>query len=208
MAMVQSWPLDAFYDFPSYSPSANEIRRLVALKDSDTCERRKLELQRRASALDSIRLESPCTFVLREYHLKKRLSEKWVSSPFYTNPQGYKLCLVVYANGTGRGSGTYVSVFVHLMWGEYDYVHKWPFQGEITVKLLDMSNGWWKEDKSILITCTFNQPFPTEYNTRVESGEMKATGRGDSRFISQYDLRRYLTGDGSLHFQISSATSE
>ncbi len=208
MAMVQSWPLAAYYDFPSYSPSANELRRLVALKDSDTCERRKLELQRRASALDLIRLKSPCTFILRDYYQKKRANEKWVSTPFYTNLQGYKLCLVVHANETGLGSGTYVSVFVHLMWGEYDNVLKWPFRGAITVKLLDMSNayGWRKEDKSILIT--FNQLISLENNTRVESGEIKPTGRGESLFISQYDLRRYLTDDGSLHFQISSATSE
>ena len=45
--------------------------------------------------------------------------------------------LRVKAKGQGRGEGTHVSLFVHLMRGEYDNRLKWPFRGHITVKLLN-----------------------------------------------------------------------
>ncbi len=197
-----SWPLDAYYHFSSYSPSADELRLLVALKDSDACERRKLELQRRTSALDSIRLESPCTFVLRDYYQKKLANEKWVSTPFYTKPLGYKLCLVVHANGTGDGSGTHVSVFVHLMWGEYDNLLKWPFKGTVSVEMLDSLKKYKLHSTNI----TFGPHTPQKYSKRVVIGNahMNPNGVGDPQFISHQSLELYIQDDCCLNFHVSS----
>ncbi len=174
------WSLAACYDSPSSSPSANELRRLVTLKDSDACERRKLELQRKASALDSTRLESPCTFVLHDFTQKKRKSKKWISEPFYTNPQGYKLCLSVHPRGCGNGRDSHVSVFVHLMWGEFDYQLAWPFQGEIQIKLLPSK----RRQRPLQNTIIFDECTPQECSKQVEDGEMNSTGLGEPKFIS------------------------
>ena len=66
----------------------------------------------------------------------------YTSLPFFTHPQGYKLCLKVYANGeSGRKSGC-VSIFATLMRGEHDVLLEWPFTGDIMFELLN-----WKKDE-------------------------------------------------------------
>lgn len=61
------------------------------------------------------------------------------SPPFYTSPQGYKMCLRINPNGVEGYSGKCVSVFVHMMRGDYDDFLPWPFQGHIYITLLDQS---------------------------------------------------------------------
>ena len=51
----------------------------------------------------------------------------WYSPPFYYR-EGYKMCLAVYVNGTGKGAGTHISVSVLLVGGEFDDRVKWPIQ--------------------------------------------------------------------------------
>ena len=46
-------------------------------------------------------------------------------TPFYYR-EGYKMCLAVYANGTGEGAGTHVSLSLFLLKGNYDDQLKWP----------------------------------------------------------------------------------
>ena len=64
------------------------------------------------------------------------MDDEWYSPPFYSLLRGYKMYLQVHCNGRGAGKGTHVSVFVHLMRGEFDDKLKWPFRGEVTVQLL------------------------------------------------------------------------
>ena len=55
---------------------------------------------------------------------------------------GYKMCIGVDANGSNTGEGTHISVYLHLMAGEYDNDNlKWPFHGEVTVQLLNQRNN-------------------------------------------------------------------
>ncbi len=121
----RSWPLVAYYDFSSDRTAREELRRLVACKESEPSERREPELQKRVFALDSTRLcvlKKPCTVIMRDFDQKRHSTDReWKSDPFYTKPEGYKMCLSVYANGAGEGRGTHVSAFIRLMWGEYDY---------------------------------------------------------------------------------------
>ena len=79
-------------------------------------------------------------FTLTEFSRHKNLNNQKISPPFYTHPQGYKLCLFVYANGYGSSEGTHVSVSACLMKGEHDQHLQWPFKGTITIELLN-----WKE---------------------------------------------------------------
>jgi len=36
------------------------------------------------------------------------------------------------AAGSGPGKGTHISVYIHLMRGEYDEFLQWPFHGDVT----------------------------------------------------------------------------
>ena len=76
-------------------------------------------------------------FQLPGYASKKEKNERFFSSPFYTHPQGYKMCVVV--NGNGEGEGAHVSVFIMLFEGRYDNQLHWPILGTVIFELL---NSW------------------------------------------------------------------
>ena len=61
------------------------------------------------------------------------------SPSFYTNPYGYKMCLRIYLNGDGMGKGSYISLFLVIMQGEFDALQRWPFKDKVTFVLLDQS---------------------------------------------------------------------
>ena len=73
----------------------------------------------------------------------KRSNAHWVSPPFYTRAQGYKMCLRVTANGQDSGKDTHISVEICLMKGEFDDKLEWPFRRNIVIQLLNQqeSNG-------------------------------------------------------------------
>ncbi|XP_065647117.1 TNF receptor-associated factor 6 isoform X5 [Hydra vulgaris] len=59
------------------------------------------------------------------------------SLPFYTGVPGYKMCLRINLNGIDSGAGTHVSMFVHMMQGEFDSLIEWPFPGSVIFTILD-----------------------------------------------------------------------
>jgi len=63
------------------------------------------------------------------------------SVPFYTGIPGYKMCLRVNLNGVDSGASTHISMFIHLMQGEFDNFLPWPFPGKITLMAVDQSEN-------------------------------------------------------------------
>ena len=63
------------------------------------------------------------------------------SPGFYSSYHGYKMCVRVNLNGVESGHGTHLSVFVHLMRGDYDDMLEWPFTGKITLTIVDQSES-------------------------------------------------------------------
>uniref|UniRef100_H2Y4F5 MATH domain-containing protein n=1 Tax=Ciona savignyi TaxID=51511 RepID=H2Y4F5_CIOSA len=49
------------------------------------------------------------------------------SPGFYTSPQGYRMCIRANLDGVETAQGTHLSLFVHLMKGEFDDLLIWPF---------------------------------------------------------------------------------
>ena len=113
----------------------------------------------------------------------KRVGDTSWSAPFYTGPDGYKLKLVVFANGYSYGTGTHVGVSVRVMKGENDDSLKWPFNSEITIQLLN-----WREDKEHVEKTIDHYNAPLEYRTRVTQGDIAPSGWGIPDFISHGDL--------------------
>ena len=113
----------------------------------------------------------------------KRVADIWVSTPFYTGLAGYKLKLVVFANGYSTATGTHVGVSVCLVKGENDESLKWPFNSEITIQLLN-----WREDKGHVEKTIDHYNAPLEYRTKVIQGEEAPGGLGEPHFISHSDL--------------------
>lgn len=50
------------------------------------------------------------------------------SPSFYSSSTGYRMCLRLNLNGVDSSIDKYISVFVHLVQGEYDDALSWPFR--------------------------------------------------------------------------------
>ena len=129
--------------------------------------------------------QAPTEIIISDYCEKKEANEEWYSSPFYTHNRGYKFRLKVHPNGHGTGSGSHLSVYAQIMRGEYDNELEWPFEGRITIELLN-----WREDKnhhSLMIH--FNRHLdPKGSNSSHAIYRETGTGRGRHLFISLTDL--------------------
>ena len=95
------------------------------------------------------------------------------------------MCLRVVANGVGRGKGTHVSVYVHLMRGEFDDILKWPFHGEVTIQLKKNAPSHYQK------MLPFSDNTPNEHMCKPT--EERNLGWGYGRYLSHADL--YAGGD-------------
>ena len=131
---------------PSYNPTTNtEYLQddCLQIRVSDIVVYSTALLHKTPSWQESLTTnQSVGEFTLTEFSKRKQFNNRYYSPPFYTHPQGYKLCIEVYANGFGDGKGTCVSIFATLMQGEHDQHLQWPFTGEFIIELLN-----WREDK-------------------------------------------------------------
>ena len=122
----------------------------------------------------------PVDIVMDDFEEHKMKADTWFSPPFYTHIGGYKMCLKVYANGLDVGKGTHVSVFILVMRGEFDDHLKWPFNGNVTVKL--KKNYLPHYQKTIIL----DEAGPFE-SVRKPTRELNK-GIGYFKFISWNDL--------------------
>ena len=117
----------------------------------------------------------------------------WISRPFCTHLQDYKMCLRVTANGQGSGKGTHITVAVYLMKGEFDDRLEWPFRGDITIQLLNQQGD--KKGHFTRTICGAEAVRGSE-----KSDEKFIFAWGISQFKSQSEV--YLKND-SLKFQVT-----
>ena len=148
-------------------------------------------------------------FVMTNFENRRVTENPWYSPPFYTHPHHYKMCLTVYASGIGMGKGTHVSVFVHLMRGEFDDDLKWPFRRDIAVQLLNQLG----EGEDHVRVISFAERKPDDSAGRVIAGDRGESGWGIPKFVSHSILReppkttpRYLMND-CLCFRVSQAVT-
>ena len=128
----------------------------------------------------------PVTIKVAGFDELKKKDTKWYSRPFYTGKGGYKMCLRVDANGSSGGYGTHVSLFNYLMRGEFDSHLKWPFQGTVTIQLVNQL-----EDKEhYTISYDYSDATSDGCAARVTSdGERsRSQGWGKSEFLPHSKL--------------------
>ncbi len=138
--------------------------------------------------------------VMKKFYKHMVKGDDWYSPPFYSHIGGYKMCLRVRANGQRAGAGSHVSVYVHLKPGENDRYLKWPFQGEVTVQLVNHRAEHGHIAKTVYISGTDTG--------RVIGQDYSHIGQGFNCFASHADLphntakdTEFLTHD-SLTFQV------
>ena len=142
------------------------------------------------------------TFVVTNYRQHKRNDDRWYSKPFYSQPQGYKMCLEVVANGWATGSGTDLSVFMHLMQGEFDDSLKWPFRGEVTIHLLNLN----EEGRFYAKTVTYCDDIVDEKAARVTGLRLRTKGHGFRKFIPHAELEQNYVKNDCIKLRIQKVT--
>ena len=146
----------------------------------------------------------PPDVIMGDFNGKKEADIHWFSPAFNTHIGGYKMCLAVNPNGFGSNKGSYVSVGIYMMKGEFDSHLKWPFKGEITVELVNKKEGREKYKRKLVEqTDECDEDFQ-----RVTDGDRADRGWGLPEFISHSDLykpeedKEYLVND-TLIFRVT-----
>ena len=116
----------------------------------------------------------PVTIKMAAFDELKKKRTTWFSRPFYTGMGGYKMCLGVFANGHRDGADTHISVYTYLMQGEFDSSLNWPFQGTITINLVNQLEDM--EHHTHIIH--YNDTIPSDCTIRVTHGERSEMGWG------------------------------
>ena len=146
-------------------------------------------------------------FKFSKFDQHKAANDGVYSPPFYTSPGGYKMRILVYANGEGEGRGTDVSVYVFFMEGENDNHLPLPFAGKVTIELLNQLEDNHHHSKTM--------KFPPDDDTSQQQVniERSITGYGYTHYIQhtaldhiEADNCQYLKYD-CLYFRISVDTA-
>ena len=168
----------------SQEQMSNEELFQDTLKQEKVLEKETKALESKCVLLEtSINPTPPFYFTIHNFEHYKKNELCWHSLPFYSHSGGYKLKTQVYPNGVGTCRGTHVSVFVAVMRGEYDDQLKWPFTGEVTVRLINIEENAGHWDKTIY----FDNSVPLMYRYKPE-GCISHAGWGCPGFVAHSDL--------------------
>ena len=126
--------------------------------------------------------------------------EEWISPGFDVSTGSYKMAVKVSTNERNEESlFDYLSCHLAFLPGEYDNTLEWPFQGEVTVELLNQ-----KEDKDHMKKIIlFNEDTPDEISNRVVPPKTHGGWWGDKCFIRERHLHPCLSDNDTLYFKIS-----
>lgn len=115
------------------------------------------------------------------------------SEAFYTSRYGYKLSASVFLNGNGSGEGSYLSLYIRVLRGEYDNLLEWPFRLPISFRILDQCSD--PEKRAHLVESFV--PNPSWKHFQKPSVEGEAMGFGYPKFVSHETLKNggYIRDD-------------
>ena len=87
---------------------------------------------------------SPYTWKVTDFWERVRRARNGIevrieSDTFYVGPQGYKIKLAMYPNGTKEAKNAHISLYIALMKGQYDAILPWPFQYKVTLTIIDQN---------------------------------------------------------------------
>ena len=168
------------------------------------------EFQRMKSEVQYINQQAdfptlPLFLNLSQVRERKDSPSPWLSMPFYTHQEGYKMRLVVYPDGKLSGAGTHISVAIYLMSGKYDTKLEWPPNITLEVVLINMLS---KDDHTISVRFhTSNYMNDTHITGRVWDDMMAKGGMICPKFASHDSIFKptdsYLyTEHNSLYFKV------
>ena len=105
----------------------------------------------------------------------------------------YKFFLSLYPNGNGPKNINHLSIYLHILEGEYDAMLSWPFSKRVSFTLIDQQEN--PEDREDIVDSFRARPKDKECFRRPV--EEVNTGFGIHKFVSHSKLRkrRYIVDD-------------
>ena len=61
------------------------------------------------------------------------------------------MVMSIYPNGYGSRKGTHLSLFVHILRGEFDDKLRWPFDGEVTIQAYNRTTQQWSMERTLVL---------------------------------------------------------
>lgn len=125
------------------------------------------------------------------------------SPPFHYHE--YKFRLILLPNGKGVGRNTHLSIFFHIMKGEYDALLSWPFFRKVTLTLIDQQENL--NDRENLVKSINSDPENNKESCSRPVTDENVKGFGFRKFISYKKVRerRYIVDDTMfIQFQVGS----
>ena len=148
----------------------------------------------------------PRVYKMEGYEQLRTAGREWFAPSFYSHRGGYKMCLAVVPGGNDLGTGTHMSVYVHLERGKNDELLHWPFMGEVVFEILNQSsdsNHYRGVIKYVLVEETI-------CNARVVNVDRSPGGMGYDTFITHDKLRNtrncVFLKDDCVFFRVSKVT--
>ena len=161
------------------------VSKATNLDPTARVHRRCLTLESFARAIEPHVCVVPIEFTLSDFERQKKQNNKWHSPAFYTHPRGYRMCIELHLCGHGDGLGTHVSIFTNIMQGPFDADLKWPFQGDVTVQIVNQA----EEDNHQERVINYTDQTPDDATGRVTTAE-RSLAWGKDQFLP-YDSLCY-----------------
>ncbi|XP_068714139.1 uncharacterized protein [Montipora foliosa] len=100
---------------------------------------------------------------IKEIAQHRRYETPILSDAVYSYRFGRLVGIRIYPNGVGSGRGTHVAIFIHMMQSTFDDLLDWPYDGTVTISVLDRSGSRARSDISRIIQAkpnllAFKQP--------------------------------------------------
>ena len=151
--------------------------------------------------------EQVCPVILKvsNYNEAMKNNHTWCSNFFYTDENGYRMCMRIIPRGHGSGKGSHLSCYLYLSSGPYDDKLFWPFTENFEIKLLNQISD--SQHHSTFVT------YYNGYTGRGANVNRVQSGWGKSQFISNENLyrttaMRQFLKDNCLFFQITKVKTQ
>ena len=163
-----------------------------------------LEQQLKTSTVHEIEMNShisvaPLDVILKGFSMLKQSKKRWFSKAFYSHYQGYRLCLCIYANGSGEGKRTHASIYMYLMKGDFDDALKWPMRGILNIQLFGRDESWHDLCTIPFVDEVFDKVFG---RLRFADASSISRGWGCAKVIDHASLDANFLINDCLHLRI------
>ena len=167
--------------------------------DQSNVRREFLEFKKEVATLTRICAFGPIVMTLMNFAAEKRRNTVWGSGPLYSDfTRGYTFRVAIAANGLYDAKNNHVSVVVNLMRGLFDGQLRWPFQGKVTIQLLDQTGT-----NHITHMLDFSSVGEDAACKRVPFWkDVSSAGLCKAFFVAHSDLTPNYLVDDCLHFQV------